>query len=115
MSALSIWRIQIDESQFKQNIDERVKSASFRITKSVKPLVYNIYQKATERHFTEETASAILDGEMQAEFISVIKVYGNFGHLFMGKLKHPKGELIQFDSNVKNTFDLNALNHLKPR
>lgn len=94
MMTLFAWRVNNEKRQLETNIDERVKSASLRIAKSVNPLVYNIYQKATERRFTEETASAILDAELEAEFIQVIKVYGNFGHLFMGKYKDEDGRFV---------------------
>ena len=87
MITLFAWRVYVDEQRLEVNIDERVKSASMRIAGSVRPLVYNLYQKATDRRFTEETASAILDAELATDFIHVIKVYGNFGHLFMGKFK----------------------------
>jgi len=100
MAGLFIWRINIAEVQIERNIHERVNGVSRRIANNVIPLVYNIYQKSTERHFTEETASAILDSELQANFVSGIKVYGNFGHLFMGKIKNSNGELIQFNENT---------------
>jgi len=100
MMTLFAWRVNVEEKQLESNIDERVKSASLRIAKSANPLVYNIYQKATERRFTEETASAILDAELEAEFIQVIRVFGNFGHLFMGKYKAPDGRFVFIEQGV---------------
>jgi len=100
MVSLLFWRINVAEQQIERNIDERVNGAGQRIANSVIPLVYNIYQKATERHFTEKTASAILDAELSADFISGIKVYGNFGHLFIGKFKNAQGKFIPFDEKV---------------
>jgi hypothetical protein len=97
MVSLFFWRINIDEQQIERNIDERVSSAGQRIANSVIPIVYNIYNKATERNFTKETASAILDAELSADFILGIKVYGNFGHLFMGKFKNSLGEFISLN------------------
>lgn len=99
MLVLFAWRVHIDEQQIEANIDERVKGAALRVASSVQPLVYNLYQQATDRRFTEETASAILDAELDADFIHVIKVYGNFGHLFMGKYKSAQGEFVTFDAN----------------
>jgi signal transduction histidine kinase len=113
MAGLFIWRIHIDEENIKRNIDERVASASLRIANTVTPLVYNIYQKATERHFTEETASAILDAELNAEFISMIKVYGNFGHLFMGKFKNEQGQFKPFDKQAVETAGLEKLKSMR--
>lgn len=113
MALLFVWRIHVDEENINRNIDERVASASLRIANSVTPLVYNIYQKATERHFTEETASAILDAELNAEFISMIKVYGNFGHLFMGKFKNEQGQLMNFDKQAVNSIGLDKLKSMR--
>ena len=94
MVSLFFWRVSLAEQQIKSNIDERVIGIGSRIANNAIPLVYNIYQKSTERRFTEETASAILDSELSADFVSAIKVYGNFGHLFIGKYKNNQGELI---------------------
>lgn len=113
MFALFLWRINAAEQQIEKNIDERVTDVSKRIANSVIPLVYNIYQKSTERQFTEETASAILDAELSADFVSAIKVYGNFGHLFMGKYKNPKGELIQINNESIKRFTLEHLESIR--
>jgi signal transduction histidine kinase len=102
MVSLFFWRINLAEHQIERNINERVSSAGKRVANSVIPIVYNIYNKATERNFTEDTASAILDAELSADFITGIKVYGNFGHLFMGKLKNTEGEFIPFDDDSVN-------------
>lgn len=98
MMSLFFWRINVAEQQIERNIDERVNGVGHRIANSATPLVYNIYQKATERQFTEETASAILDSELNADFVLGIKVYGNFGHLFMGKFKNSQGEFIALNN-----------------
>ncbi len=114
MVSLFFWRINIAEQQIERNIDERVNAAGQRIANSVIPLVYNIYQKATERHFTEETASAILDSELSANFISGIKVYGNFGHLFMGKVKNSQGEFVPFNKKpIETALEFNKLESIR--
>lgn len=100
MVSLFIWRINIAEHELKSNIDERIQGISLRVANNVKPLVYNIYQKSTERHFTEETASAILDSELSPDFVYGIKVYGNFGHLFMGKYKDTQGNFAKYDEHI---------------
>jgi len=102
MCSLLFWRISVDIEQVHRNIDDRVNSASLRISNSVQPLVYNILQKSTQRRFTEETASAILDAELATSFISAVKVFGNFGHLFMGKYKTAQGELEQVDASTSD-------------
>jgi len=113
MASLFVWRINVAELQIERNINERVNGVSQRIANNVTPLVYNIYQKSTERHFTEETASAILDSELQSDFVSGIKVYGNFGHLFMGKFKNSNGELVQFNERVINSSAYKKLESIR--
>lgn len=113
MVSLCFWRINEAEQQLHNNIDERVQSASLRIASSVLPLVYNIYQKSTERHFTEETASAILDAELNTSFIIAIKVYGNFGHLFMGRFKTKDGTLAQIGKKNVDQEYLLTLNSIR--
>tara|TARA_R110000850_G_scaffold6343_4_gene24822 strand:+ start:588 stop:2393 length:1806 start_codon:yes stop_codon:yes gene_type:complete len=113
MVSLFFWRINEAEHQLHSNIDERVQSASLRIANSVIPLVYNIYQKSTERHFTEETASAILDAELGTSFIIAAKVYGNFGHLFMGRYKNDDGSLIQISDHPTVQKSLLKLNSIR--
>lgn len=113
MVALFLGRVSVSENQLESHIDERVLAASLRVAKSVKPLVYNIYQQATERRFTEATASAILDAELEAEFIKVIKVYGNFGHLFMGKLKAEDGSFTTFNENTPQPPEASSLQTLR--
>lgn len=113
MVSLFFWRIHEAEYQLQSNIDERVNSASLRIANSVLPLVYNIYQKSTDRHFTQETASAILDAELKKSFIIATKVYGNFGHLFMGKYKTEEGTLIQIDDQSIEQESLLKLNSIR--
>jgi len=100
MTSLFFWRLSEAERQIEKNIVEQVSGLSHRVANSVIPLVYNIYKKATERHFTKSTASAILDSELNADFIHGIKVFGNFGHLFMGAFKNENGELIHSDEKI---------------
>lgn len=99
MVALFYLRVLAAEQQIHQNIDERIENIGARLANSVIPQVYNLYQKSTERHFTEESASAILDSELGTDFVFAIKVFGNFGHLYMGKYKDAQGRYIQFDTD----------------
>ncbi|PKF61676.1 hypothetical protein CW745_10155 [Psychromonas sp. psych-6C06] len=108
MVALFAWRVNVADKHIKNNINERVTGIGTRIAQNAIPLVYNIYQKSAERRFTEETASAILDSELSADFVSAIKVFGNFGHLFMGKYKDRQGKFITvIDDAVTPDFVMN--------
>ncbi len=107
MVTLFFWRIHLADQQLHKNTDERVAAISMRIASTLIPLVINIYKKSTERAFTEETASAILDAEMQVDFIRGIKVYGNFGHIFTGKYKNQDDKLITtLDDFYFRTYDI---------
>ncbi len=94
MVSLFVWRVNEAEKQIHRNIDERVSGIGYRISNSVIPLIYNLYQKSADKMFAEKTAAAILDAEMTASFVWGIKVFGNFGHLFTGKYKTPQGKVI---------------------
>ena len=113
MVSLFFWRVNVAERQIERNIDERVRGAALRVANNVIPLVYNIYKKSTERRFTEETASAILDSELSANFISGINVYGNFGHLFMGKFKDLQGNLVPFNENSSELLAFKTLKSIR--
>lgn len=109
---LTSWRTHLADQQLLKNTDERVSAISARIANVLIPLVINIYQKSAERKFTEETTSAILDTEMQQDFIRGVKVFGNFGHVFTGKYKRQNGELITSQKEFRlNGFDIISYRH----
>lgn len=76
------------------------KSISRRVAKTVKPTIWNIYNKSTKRRYTEETASALLDSEIEEESVVAINVYGNFGHIYMGRIKNSNNEIVPFKKKV---------------
>lgn len=67
-----------------------------RVANAVRPTIWNIYQKGTGRQFSEDVASAILDAELESVEVSGIRVYGNFGHLFMGRVRLPDGQITSY-------------------
>ena len=113
MAGLSLWRVNVAEKSLQQNIDERVRSIGQRISNSVIPLIYNLYQKSADSAFTEKTASAILDAEMTADFVWGIKVYGNFGHLFAGKFKTEQGVVVSFSAPGEYSQRLDSLRSMR--
>ncbi len=68
-------------------LDDVVASISKRISRAVSPTIWDIYEKSSQRKYTDELASAFLDSELDEEAVVAINVYGNFGHLYMGRIK----------------------------
>lgn len=75
-------------SQMELDLAQRANSIAERVSGAVRPTIWNIYRKSEKRQFTEEVASAIVDAELADEFVRGIFVYGNFGHLFLGRIKN---------------------------
>ena len=94
--------LEIDET-----LREDASIVATRIANAVRPTIWNIYQKSTERQFSEDVASAILDSELGSTSVLSIKVFGNFGHLFMGRIRLQSGEIIRYTesdySQIKST------------
>lgn len=80
-------RYETNQRMMERSLTESSAAVARRVAESVKPTIWNIYNKSYNRQYTEESSAAILDAEMQPSFISGIKVFGNFGHLYMGKIK----------------------------
>lgn len=68
-------------------LQERSIAVAKRVASSVQLTIWNIYRKSYDRKYSAEFAAAILDAEMQSSFVNGIKVFGNFGHLYTGKIK----------------------------
>jgi len=114
MSIFLYVRIQQAWEQMEFNLNERAGDVLARVSNSVSPTVWNIYQKSTDRFYSQTTASAILDSELSAPFLIGINVYGNFGHLFMGRIKDTDGNITNFSkehkkSLVENNFHRKSL------
>jgi diguanylate cyclase (GGDEF)-like protein/PAS domain S-box-containing protein len=77
-----------------------------RVVSSVKITIWDIYLRAYDRHYSVEFADSILDAEMQSSFVQGIKVFGNFGHLYTGKIK--RGDTIELYQSDKHDAIWNA-------
>jgi len=88
MTAFVAMRYLANAELMQSTSEQRGLEVAKRVAVSVKPTIWNIYNKSYNRAYTAEFADAILDAEMDSNFIKGIKVFGNFGHLYMGKLKH---------------------------
>lgn len=113
MISLFAWRVDGEKTLIESNLEDRAYGIGKRVANSVSPLVYTMFQKSTDRRFTTETTSAILDSELEPIFVRGIIVYGNFGHIFMGKYKDRTDRLLQTTSIDKSVQALGKYKSLR--
>lgn len=87
MSSFVYFRIDHSQLQMRADLSNRAVNIAQRVANNVAPTIWNIYKKSIDRRFSDDVASTILDSEMKVDFVEAITVYGNFGHLYMGKYK----------------------------
>lgn len=112
MSGFVVVRFNAASNLMQSNLQERSRAVAERVSNSVRPTIWNIYKKVYERSYTVELASAILDSEMSSSFVEGIKVFGNFGHLYMGRIK-VNGETLSFDNASHSRIWRDSPNRLK--
>lgn len=83
--------------------NERSQEVAKRVALAVKPAIWDIYNKAYEPGYAEDVAIAIVDSEMGSDFITGIKVFGNFGQLYVGRIKEG-GEITPFNKQRHNDY-----------
>lgn len=81
------------QQEIELKLQEDTNTIAIRIANAVSPMIWDIYQQGTSRQLSEDVASAMLDFELTISEISGIRVYGNFGHLFMGRVRLPDGTI----------------------
>ncbi|MCW8884813.1 MAG: EAL domain-containing protein [Motiliproteus sp.] len=91
MAVFEAYRIYLGQKQFERSLEVQVQQIAERISSSVKPSIWSVYSKSIERSFSQDFASAILDSELKSEYLVAIVVYGNFGQIYMGKVKVDEG------------------------
>ena len=112
MTAFVVVRFNVASNLMQSNLQERSRSVAERVANSVRPTIWNIYKKTYDRTYSVELASAILDSEMSSPFVEGIKVFGNFGHLYMGQIKD-EGKIIQFDEKSHAQMWLEQKNKIR--
>lgn len=112
MTAFVVVRFNSASALMQSNLEERSHAVAERVANSVRPTIWNIYKKAYDRSYTVELASAILDSEMSSSFVEGIKVFGNFGHLYMGRVK-VDGKIVSFDKVIHSRLWLDNPNRLR--
>ncbi|WP_169545775.1 hybrid sensor histidine kinase/response regulator [Sneathiella aquimaris] len=93
-------RLWINLYEFNKEIETTLEEVSARIATTVNPTIWDIYKKSQDRKYSHEVANAILDAELKNPYLVAIKVYGNFGHLFMGKIRLEDGQNVNYDDKT---------------
>lgn len=90
--------------QMEKDLAEKAENVVSRISSALNPSIWNIYRKSIDRTVGSSMASAILDAELSDPYLIGIRVYGNFGHLYMGKVKLQNGEIVQYDEFLHENY-----------
>lgn len=98
-SAFTIVRNIIRNNQQENDLSIRADNIAYRIGEAISPSIWDICQESENRSFSEEVASALLDSEFRDPHLLGIVVYGNFGHIFLGRFKTNNG-LTEFSKEL---------------
>ncbi|MGB1239452.1 MAG: putative bifunctional diguanylate cyclase/phosphodiesterase [Pseudomonadales bacterium] len=99
MSGFVTLRYQSNAQLMCTALEERSSAVAERVASSVQLTIWNIYRKTYDRRYSVDFTAAILDAEMKPDFVKGIKVFGNFGHLFTGKIK-VNGQIVDYDAKL---------------
>lgn len=105
MGAVGLLRYENAMSEQAQALEQVASSVSRRVSKTVLPTIWGIYQKTTNRRYTDEMASSLLDFELDESDIVAITVFGNFGHVYMGRFKGKNGEILPYQKERHDNAD----------
>ena len=110
MSSLAYIRVGYLNRDDIEKHHQQMTAVARRISNAVKPTIWNVYKKSIDRRYTDEVASAVLDSELETSDIISIHVYGNFGHLYMGRTKIENGQIEPFshDSHDEILYGINS-------
>jgi PAS domain S-box-containing protein len=93
-------RVYYDENDLNRELQSRADIIANRVAAAVSPTIWNIFEKSTDRRYSADVASAILDSELFDPSVIGIIVDGNFGHVFMGKVRIPNGTIVLYDRKI---------------
>ncbi len=112
MVGVFFYRVGLRQDQISMDLQDRANQVALRVSKSVKPTLWNIYQKSIDRKYTEKVSSAILDSELSAEYLKAVVVYGNFAHVFMGRKKSLLKEIQTFNKEDRSLLITRGFEHI---
>ena len=104
MSGFILVRVYFFNQLMAEDLNNKAVNLAKRISNTVNPSIWNIYSKSLERKYSAQFASTVLDTELLDPNLIGIRVYGNFGHLYMGKVKLDGGSIIQYSKDLHNTY-----------
>ncbi|WP_372870856.1 putative bifunctional diguanylate cyclase/phosphodiesterase [Shewanella sp.] len=93
MTSFLLIRTYRAQQEIELKLLEDTNTIAIRIANAVSPMIWDIYKQGASRQLSEDVASAMLDFELNISEVSGIRVYGNFGHLFMGRVRLPDGTI----------------------
>lgn len=99
MSVFGGIRFYLSQTDFEKQLNTSIEQTAERIASAVKPSIWSIYSKAVDRTFSEEFAGGVLDSELHGEYIMGIVVYGQFGHVFMGRWIDQNGHIQSYNKS----------------
>lgn len=102
MSVFGGIRFHLSKTDFEKQLNTSIEQTAERIASAVKPSIWSIYSKAVDRTFSEEFAGGVLDSELSGEYITGIVVYGQFGHVFMGRWIDQNGLVQSYSRNQRS-------------
>ncbi|MGO1119787.1 PAS domain-containing sensor histidine kinase [Rhodovibrionaceae bacterium A322] len=100
LGAFVAFRTAIIEQQHRTDLEQRAEIIALRVASTVTPSIWNIFEKSVDRVYTADVAAAVLDAELMDPVVLAIIVDGNFGHVFMGKIRTMDGEIVSYDASL---------------
>jgi len=92
-------RVAFSVQELREDLGEKAAIVATRVAGSAKPTLWGIFEKSVDRHHSGDVASALLDSELLDQAVTAVIVRGNFGHLFMGKVRFADGRVEIYDQN----------------
>lgn len=101
-------RVTFSIQELRADLQDKADIVATRVAGAAKPTLWAIFEKAVDRRHSGHVASALLDSELLDKAVTAIAVRGNFGHLFMGKVRLPDGSIEIFDQIAHEDLVLGA-------
>lgn len=85
--------VNLNASQLRESVDARVTASAERLAISIAPAAWDVFQKSSDRTFSDVIADSLLEAEFKTDILTGVVVYGNFGHVLLGKIKSDLGTI----------------------
>ncbi len=108
MAAFMLTRVYFANEQMHAELEDKSLLVAHRISNSVNPSIWNIYSKSMDRSYSEEFASTVVDSELLDPYLIGVRVFGNFGHLYMGRVRLEDDSIVQYVKSDHEEYLNNA-------